>query len=244
MLFPMLLLQLLRSSDYKSLASILSPQLFSVVPPSHLLAVAKKLQASRSDRQGWASLLHSRESWFKPQELQSSQELGNCVLRIFFDQVMNQDQWILDLRSDAFKHPSSAPKTTQWSPAPIFVKPDPTFLKRIRDLYIGFYGDRPELFDQAVDQLGLSAARETLRTHFGIGDQSRVRFSLATFQKTFAQVLKSCQASGTELDRDFLVLGLMLIGLYQNLEKLDQEFNVREAFASVIAVTTQSQETP
>jgi hypothetical protein len=226
------LLQLLRNSDYASLAKILSPKLFSVVSPTSIVAVAKTLQASRSQNTTWDQIQKSHSQHLNARPALSPQDQGHWVLEIFFDQVMNQDHWILDLRSDAFI--PDARGQIQWKPAQMFAKPDADFLKNVRELYRGFYLDLPDTFDQAVDHLGLSPARDTLRRHFGVGDQSQVRFNLSTFQKTFTEVLGICQKNGIELDRDFLILGLMLIGMYQNLEQLGCELNVRKVFEGAI----------
>ena len=69
-------------------------------------------------------------------------------------------------------------------------------------------------------------------SHFGFGedDQRAVRFRSTVFHSTFHQAFVSCRDAGVSLHRNFLALGIYLACLYDLLEALDLEFDVRDAF--------------
>jgi hypothetical protein len=162
----------------------------------------------------------------------STKEAGENVLVLFFHQILTQETWILDLRSEVFHEESTG--SNSWSPKPIYCSIEPEFLKGIRSLYKGFYGSDDSLFDQALLDLGLTAAKHSLRNHFGQGDQSSILFQLKTFQSTFTDVFEACGREKIQLQPDFFVLGLMLLGLYENLESLGIPFDARKCFSQAL----------
>jgi predicted unusual protein kinase regulating ubiquinone biosynthesis (AarF/ABC1/UbiB family) len=119
---------------------------------------------------------------------------------------------------------------THWRPKALYFQVGTEFVKNVRDLYRGFYLGEDRVFDEALERMGLLGARMSLRKHFGEGDQSAVSFRLKVFQNTFTEVFEVCAKEKIRLDRDFLVLGLMLLTLYENLESLDQSLDVRRSF--------------
>ena len=70
------------------------------------------------------------------------------------------------------------------------------------------------------------------RQHFGSGDQRSVTFSLAHFRSTFHETFLICKREGVRLSAEFVSLGLMLACLYEHLEKLNADFDVRAAYAA------------
>ena len=160
---------------------------------------------------------------------------GNKILTLFFHQIITQSTWILDFRSDAFEGTQTG--GLKWRPQPYFYEISPVFLAGVRSLYQGFYRSDDALFDQALSELGLSAAGQSLRNHFGVGDQSQVYFQLKTFQNTFTEVFDVCAREGVKLQPEFFVLGIILLGLYENLEILGVSFDARACFESAFKMS-------
>jgi hypothetical protein len=163
-----------------------------------------------------------------PRSAAWSRETAAAALDLFFWQIFSGETWILDLRAGAFSSSDAAAIT--WSPRPLWWSPSPTFRDGTRELYAGFYTGDAARFDRALATLGLTAAKQPLQDHFGLGDQRAVRFELAAFQKTFAAVFEACRRAGTKIPPEFAVLGIMLLTLYENLEQHAQVFDVRAAF--------------
>ena len=244
---------LLKNSDLGSLFRFVSPNFFKVVSPSVLLRIGKELKQNQGDPKNWEKLwtqysttLHKADIGIKldpvaplPQtqiHLEPHvQELGERLLVLFFHQILTQDIWILDFRAEAVA--VDARSHSLWKPKPFYFSISPSFLKGVRSLYQGFYGSDDALFDQALLDLGLSAAKTSLKNHFGRGDQSQVEFKLKTFQNTFTEVFEVCAREKIELQPEFFILGIMLLGLYQQLEILAIPFDARKCFnfASEIA---------
>ena len=53
------------------------------------------------------------------------------------------------------------------------------------------------------------------------------------FQESFYELFKFFMDNEVELSKDFIFLGIYLVTLYLNLEELNVEFDVRDAFLSV-----------
>jgi hypothetical protein len=79
-------------------------------------------------------------------------------------------------------------------------------------------------------QLGLQDSGDALVSHLGSGDQRSVRFETNAFHTSFHDTFLACRDRGVALHRNFLALGIYLVCLYDVLESLDLEFDVRGAF--------------
>lgn len=109
----------------------------------------------------------------------------------------------------------------------------PEFLDGVRNLYGGFYLDDEARFAHGLEQLNLQDSGEALRHHLGSGDQRSVRFETSAFHSSFHDTFVTCRERGVALHRNFLALGIYLVCLYDVLEVLDLEFDVRGAFERV-----------
>ncbi len=244
---------LLKSADFSGLFRFVSPNFFKVVSPKIVFQIAAQIKSNQADQRRWdqvcasyapqlsrAALGVELERSKFPKSVDStltglkldSRDLGHRTLALFFHQVFTQDVWVIDLRSDAFEVTAG---DLLWKPKAYYFCVEPSFLEAVRSLYRGFYSWDEAQFDEALRDLRMEGARESLRAHFGWGDQSAVVFQLKTFQDTFAQVFEACARSGTQVKGDFFVLGLMLLGLYERLETLGGAFDVRSSFDSAIA---------
>jgi hypothetical protein len=230
---------LLKNSDFSALFKLVSPNFFKVVPVPQLLGVAGKILAnSRSFSPEQPELARSigllTRAGF-PVQTSPTGELTPIditsrfsVLELYFLQIALCDTWLLDFRGTSFR--STAENPLVWQPGPYFLTLTPVFRDAVRALYEGFYLDRPEQFEGALRNLGVLSAKQVFLDHFGMDDQTQVRFNLAEFEQTFAKVFQACAKSGEKISPEFTALGVLLLTLYENLQVTDQAYNVREAF--------------
>ncbi len=190
-----------------------------------IFGIAKRLKKNHDKTEFSRELVTSLEQQYS--EALHAASCGEAALSLFFAQILHRDVWVLDFRSDSFN--GDGGKWT-WAPRPFYFGFSSEFLKGIRCLYRGFYLGDDALFTEALESLQLSEAGESLRKHFGQGDQTSVSFSLKVFQNTFAEVFDACARAKIKLHPEFFVLGIALLSLYENLENSGERFDVRRCF--------------
>ncbi len=230
---------LLKSADFSGLFRFISPSFFKVVSPQVMFQIGTQILRNQKDLKTWEQIQKSHREGFDLLGLNvglpgaqtpSPRDLGHRTLELFFYQILTQETWIVDLRTEAFEvHPGGV----DWKPKAYYFKVQPQFLEGVRSLYRGFYLGDDALFDSALKQLKMDPARESFRAHFGLGDQSSVMFRLKEFQNTFTHIFDACAKEGNRLQGDFFVLGVMLVGLYERLETLNVPMNARACFDTV-----------
>ena len=226
---------LLAGAELSMIRDYVSPVFFEVMPPRRLTSEARALARGRlrssasAQRNLSASLppgLALGDAGVLKLDEAGRRRHGQRVLQLYFHQVYTQPTTFLDLRPERF---AATAEQSTWSPGWLRVTWDPDFVGAIQRLYRGFYADDSEMFDGALSDLSLEAARDTFVRHFGGGDQRSVRFERAHFHQTFHQAFQSCATQGGRLHQNFISLGLMLGCLYAHLEPLGMAFDVRAA---------------
>ena len=239
---------LLKSVDFSALGgglgALLNPELIAAIPAAGVLELGGSLLQSglpagkpEFERRLTEITLKAKEAGLSievgtpdPSRSSPARASGEAVLVLYFFQLLSSTTWILDFRSSALLEGSSGPQSIRWKPAQIYHHLDPIWVTAVRSMYTGYYLGQMDLFDRALEELGLACARESLLEHFGSGDQSSVRFELARFQKTFLTIFKDLAHKKRSIRTEFIVLGLSLLALYENLETLGGSYNVRESF--------------
>lgn len=238
-----------RGSSWAQFMDYASPALFEVMPLRSLLAQGKEFVSNGSDsgryagvRERIASSLLARglEVALGPQDKdakgllpaalseEARRHTGDRILEIYFTQIFAGDETILDLRGDSFS--TSEAGKLHWRPKAFYVQWQPDFLRGLRDIYAGFYLDEEARFEAGLLQLGLQDSGDALVSHLGSGDQRSVRFETSAFHSSFHDTFLACRDRGVALHRNFLALGIYLVCLYDVLESLALEFDVRGAF--------------
>lgn len=249
----MMLLRMLRATEWGQLLDFVSPSLFAVLPPRNLARATTDLIASSRDSNGCrllakaaAAHLASRGLPLRlPADLSASPApgrppasepervaRGQLVLRLYFEQLLGLDATLLDLRAARFAETRGG---LVWSPSRGYARWDPAFLAGVRRMYRGFYADAPAEFQAGLEALGLQETGDLFRDHFGAGDQTAVRFEMAHFTESFHAVFVRCRERGARLHADFIPLGVYLAALYEHLETLAVPLDVRAAFAQAAA---------
>ncbi len=238
-----------KGSSWSHFMDYASPALFEVMPLRALLAQGREFVSNGSDARRYAKVRESiasslsargvdvelgpqddRAEGLAPSGLSESlrRKTGHQILEIYFAQVFAGPDAILDLRADSFS--ASEGSTLLWRPKAFYVEWQPEFLTGLRDLYAGFYLDDEPRFESGLHQLGLQDSGDALVSHLGSGDQRSVRFETSAFHSSFHDTFLACRDRGVALHRNFLALGIYLVCLYDVLESLDLEFDVRGAF--------------
>ncbi len=221
---------LLGHSELSGLLHFVSPNLLKVVSIKEVIALANQLRLNSRNDDKWREVLKRKPSFTK--ENVASKDLvlrGEEILKIFFKQILTSNMWILDFRKENF-YPDGG-----WTPSALYAEVKPSFSNSLRELYQGFYSDDDKRFDAALETLSLTPAKDVLKKHFGVGDQTQVEFKLKNFQTTFTEVFDTCSREKLKLDTDFFVLGLALLTLYENLENLNVKLDVRKSFNASMA---------
>jgi hypothetical protein len=152
---------------------------------------------------------------------------GSAVLGLFFRQLFGSDTAVLDLRHGRFGERGGH---HYWQPRPLYVTWDPGFLSALRQVYLGFYGDRPAQLHEGLDQLGIACAQTVFTKHFQYPDQHAVRFRLGDFRSGFHDAFLRCREARAHLHPNFVALGVYLACLYEHLEWLGGTHDVATAF--------------
>lgn len=231
------MLQLIKRAEWAPFVELLSPSFFEVVPLRTVLSQVRSLGGNYFDPKGFAEALAARTRTMEAAGLPvrltdtlpeaAAPVAAERVLDLYFHQVLGGGTVLLDLRAEVFAPDG---EHIAWAPRPAFATFDPDFHRGLRELYFGFYQDDAARFSAGAKGLGLGAAEEALRAQFGVGDQTRVHFSLPEFQRRFQAVFDACKASGAQLHPGFISLGVCLATLYSHLEQTGDSHDVRKAF--------------
>jgi hypothetical protein len=248
------LFRALRGTEWSQFADYVTPSFLDVVPLRHLVSQARSLLGNARDGPGFARLREEIGARLAERGIalaiadsagdarpvadagldeSARRQVGQRALEAYFAQIYTAEATILDLRAARFGIPLGVDPTLAppiWFPRPFWIRWEPEFLAGVRDLYAGFYLDDDTRFAQGTEALDLQAAGAVLRRHFGAGDQRRVRFESRIFHSTFHDAFVCCRDAEVMLHPNFLALGVYLACLYDLLEALDLEFDVREAY--------------
>lgn len=226
-------------ADYQALLTFLSPKTLQVVSTKDLLLFARRISAgsrqSPKDFDVLADTLlslgpiqgHSLELRNKQSSKNNLPCPGELSLGLYFKQLFLRQTWCLDLSQESL---NCDDQKILWTPKSLYWEVDPVFAQGIRDMYSGFYLEKPELFEHGLDSIHLLPVKDLFLDYFGNEDQTQVKFELKKFQRAFTRIFEGCIQSKIKLSPDFLALGVMLLTLYQNLESQGKTYNVREAF--------------
>jgi hypothetical protein len=173
-------------------------------------------------------------------KLTLAQEDGAHILELYFRQLFNKEGMFLDLR---LKHFSKSNKQIHWSPGHLWSNFSPSFQEGLASLYDGFYYQEDNLFRQGLLQTGLISSTWSIedqremerlfKAHFGDTLKVPMSFNLKTFQDSFHNVFDFLMKKKVKLSTDFLILGVMLVTLYLNLEELGGSYPVAEIYKKV-----------
>lgn len=245
-----ILMQLIRSTNFRQFVDFASPAFFEVMPTRSLVSQARTLVGAYRNRDAFRSALEARRSSLHeagiqvdlaladdserlprldPVQLDEDQRrsLGGRILQVYFHQLLSESPTLLDLSRDRW---ATEHGRLEWRPGRGHRDWDPMFREAMADVYRSFYEGTEDDLRAALRRIDLEPATDLFVEHFGAGDQSAVAFRVEHFTGSFHQVFVRCKREGIRLHRDFLPLGIYLATLYQTLESLEVPMDVRGAF--------------
>lgn len=236
---------LLRGADAAELQQLLSRRVLGAMRVSDVAAEIQLLGRNRLRRSAFERAGRERAGWLARSSLpvrlsdegsdgfEQSAEIpparrAEVVLALYFHQLCHGRAILFDLRHDGFTPTTDG--GLQWAPTPLFVESLPVVGDALRDMYVGFYDERQALFDDALERLSLTPAKDVFLAHLGEDGQRDVRFRVSDLRSTFQVAGARCHAAGITLPRGFGAMAVYLTCLYEHLERLDVACDVRAAF--------------
>lgn len=237
-----------RGTSWSHFVDYASPALFDVMPARTLMTQCREFIRNGGDKERFDRIRESTGAVLQARAIEvqltdrSAQaggtelgtqsesvrrETGQRILELYFAQLFGTDHAILDLRSDSFLANDSGPLL--WRPKAFYVEWQSEFIEAVRDLYIGYYYDDPERFNDAMARLDMQSGEDTLRALLGKDDPRSSRFETAAFHENFHEVFVTYRDQGVALHRNFLGLGVYLVCLYEALEAVGVALDVRAA---------------
>jgi hypothetical protein len=254
-----MLMNLLKNSEWAFLLDFVSPAFFKVIPPVELISNATALAKRTRDHKLYEVVIADVSGNFSgalpevqviagsmthcgpfPQpsvadflEADEShrKQLASRIVEIYFAQILAGRAVFLDVRLNRFALQESR---LFWSPAPLIAVFSDEFLSAMGEVYKGYYSGEPERMKKALGNIGLDWAHDVFIAHFGEGDQSNVRFTMSHFVHTFHDIFMLCKKNRKNLRGEFVQLGVILGLMYESLEKLGVSVDVRSAFMRVL----------
>lgn len=256
--------RLLAGSEWSHLLDLLTPALFDVISAKQLSVRAAELAKHWFDHAGALELIERLDGdavrvglpvRVLPAPIRRSivpfhvhaggttgeprSSDGHRLLQYFFFQIYVSDTIFLDLRASRF-FASAHDDYVVFRPLPLWSHWKADFVEGIRQLYDGFYGTDPSLYEQAVKDLGIVAAKDVFERAFGGPKKHACSYQVADFRSTFHEVFVRCRDAKVAFHPDFVTLGIALATLYDNLETLGGTYDVGGQYERVKALLAAS----
>ncbi|MAW08070.1 MAG: hypothetical protein CME61_07290 [Halobacteriovoraceae bacterium] len=171
----------------------------------------------------------------------SDEEFGECILEFYFSQLLNQQIIFLDLRPERF---SFSEELVLFEPNGLYYEFSKDFLRGLKLIYEGFYCDEDDIFERGLELLGLISPDDDdhykseviliFKTHFSGAADSKLKFDLDEFRKSFHEIFSFILKHDKKLPNEFIFLGVYLVTCYMNLTRLDEALDVKKCFLRVL----------
>lgn len=223
--------------------------LFEVVDWSELTSELPKLSKRVMKKEGYEELLTAQKPLFAPQNifLQTQALESNYVahekwvaeklISIYFSQIFSDNGVFLDLRLSNF---SSEENTLKWNPTGLWIKFDKDFQRGMQEIYDGFYLEDDNIFKQGLLRTGLLSESWSIsdqneltslfKTHFGASVHDEITFNIENFKHSISKISEFMLKRKVKITKDFLYLGIYLVGLYSSLETIPYPINVHDLY--------------
>ena len=116
-------------------------------------------------------------------------------------------------------------------------------MRGLKLIYQGFYCDEDASFEQGLELLGLISLDDDdcykseiiliFKTHFSGAADSKVKFDLDEFRKSFHEIFSFIFRHNKKLPNEFIFLGVYLVTCYMNLARVDEVLDVKKCFLRV-----------
>lgn len=236
----------------KEILKLLPQKAFKLLSIKESLKIGERITKSRLDREFYDTLILAREqAWLFPsikivkilpttKKSFFTKDDGENILKIYFSQFFEKNNYVhIDLRDSSF----SSNDYLYWSPSRFYYQFSGSFREGVCALYKGFYFKDSKEFEKGLSLLNITSInmpeskkneiQNIFLNHFGEGQSLPVKFSLKKLQDSFNNIFSYFLKEDIPLNPEFAVLGINLVTLYMNLQKIPHELNVSEAFFEV-----------
>lgn len=240
-----MLREIISESEWKDVREFVSPKIFKVVPFTKATKQFRKISSNYVNRRACEEALDHRQQWLDYKQLpvvvRSKHTValgdgalgGQRALELYFHQIFYGDIAILDMRYNRF---GGINGKVEWAPQPFYIEWDPVFLDSVRDMYLGFYCEDVARYERGLAGMGLKCAGEIFLQHFGGGEEHELSFKIHDFIETFRDTLKRCKKSREKAHPNLIPLGIYVVTLYDQLEKLGGTYDPQKAFFDAVEV--------
>ncbi len=241
-----LLKALIEKADFKALSQFASTRFFLVVPLGACFKIVSRVFVQANKRKACTEVRAAIQNTLAPlgvivpeapNQSHSRHPLNEAsakiVLKVYFQQILYAPKWMLDFRRECW-HFADQAQQAEWYPNNFYHEPTTAFQNAVIGLYGGFYSNDDNAFRSSLETLGLSAAETEIRAHFGANQQTAVRFSVAELQRSFANIFQACEKYKASIHPEFVILGVMLVSLYDTLEQTQCAIDVRGLWESLL----------
>lgn len=233
----------------KELTKYVPSVLFQAVDWNELAHEVPKLTRRMLQKEGLTDLLIAHRNQFEEfgivptvDSVFSSPLVGDeinakRILTFFFGQLFFKEGLFLDLRPNHFE---GGDVKLRYHVSGFWTTLDTNFRLSLIKVYDGFYEDRPELYTEGLEGIGLikkswsQEDKEELASIFSkqFGDKkaSTMKFELEELNQTIIQLSHFMLERRVKISKDFLYLGIYLVTLYATLEEADVALPVKEIY--------------
>lgn len=236
----------------KELSKHVPTVLFQTVEWGDLAHELPKISRRILQKEGYQELYNHYQQLLSPFQIDMTQEkishrslsknkwAAEQILTLYFTQLYSPHGLFLDLRSIHFEANNSSLK---WHPSSFWTTLNNEFRLGLLDVYEGFYQEQEELYYRGLTAIGLmqdswsaqdkKAIADLFRNHFGQALHEEQGFDLDHFQASIIKMSEFMLSKKVKIPKDFLYLGVYLVGLYSSLEESGEKLPVRTIFLRV-----------
>lgn len=234
----------------KELAKHVPTILFQAIEWNELAQEFPKISRRIIQKEGYAELFEHHEKCLLEEHIKfttapihhqiSTQDrgFGDKILTIYFSQLFFSEGIFLDLRSHHFERRE---ETLFWHPTAFWIKLSEEFRKGLIKVYDGFYMENNDLYFEGLKAIGLIDPSWTENDKLALGDLFKrqfgtapeVQFSLDQLNQAIVGLSDFMLKRKMKIPKDFLYLGIYLVGLYSTLEETSVSYPVKDIYLKV-----------
>ena len=236
----------------KELARHVPTVLFQAVDWSMLAHELPKISRRIIQKEGYADLFDQHQERLASfnilltnapllsKSIKGNKLFGEKVLTLYFTQLFSDQGIFLDLRSGHFEPTEMGLK---WHPTSLWTKLDEDFRAGLLKVYEGFYLGNEELYFSGLKSIGLIQPEwseeekknlgSLFKEQFGNAEVSEMKFNLDHLNQSIVRLSDFMLKKKVKIPKDFLYLGIYLVGMYSTLEENDCSLPVRDIYLEV-----------
>lgn len=236
----------------KELSRHVPTVLFQTLDWGELAHELPKLSRRILQKEGYQDLLNNYQNKLSALNIKLTQDrihsssfkgnkwVGEEILKLYFLQLYQEQGFFLDLRTLHFEIKDNE---ILWHPTSFWTQLNEQFRSGLIQVYEGFYLEDDELYYQGLTAIGLiqngwpeedrKELGDLFKSHFGSALHQEQKFNLDHFQESIVKMSEFMLNKKVKIPKDFLYVGVYLVGMYSALEEVDEALPVRDIFLEI-----------